>query len=346
LHVATFPAQALDEVVSDINARGYGLTFGLHTRIDDRVQQVVERIHAGNIYVNRNQIGAVVGSQPFGGEGLSGTGPKAGGPHYLPRLMRPPPAWRMAPPGQESAVADGTMSAGWFADAVGTSAARLDAQAWSRSRDRLARLRAALTDALGDAAGLLFAAITPFTAGPLTLPGPTGESNQLRFASRGLAICLGPGRQAALMQAVQALAAGGSAIMILAAPAGSSEGSECLEWSGRSEQSDGRRPHAWMGHGLPLHQLDVPALPGDWTWLEQLVDFGVVACAGPGPWTRAIRQALARRDGDLKPLVTEVIDPGRYVFERLVCVDTTAAGGNAALLGAAEGAAGVAAGGM
>ena len=85
LHIATFKATELDKVIDAINATGYGLTFGLHTRIDDRVQHVSERIEAGNIYVNRNQIGAIVGSQPFGGEGLSGTGPKAGGPNYLPR---------------------------------------------------------------------------------------------------------------------------------------------------------------------------------------------------------------------------------------------------------------------
>ena len=72
--------------MADINARGFGLTFGLHTRIDSRVQEVSEAIHVGNIYVNRNQIGAVVGVQPFGGQNLSGTGPKAGGPHYLPRF--------------------------------------------------------------------------------------------------------------------------------------------------------------------------------------------------------------------------------------------------------------------
>jgi RHH-type proline utilization regulon transcriptional repressor/proline dehydrogenase/delta 1-pyrroline-5-carboxylate dehydrogenase len=67
---------------------GYGLTFGLHTRIDGRVQDIVERVACGNVYVNRNQIGAVVGSQPFGGEGLSGTGPKAGGPAYLLRFCK------------------------------------------------------------------------------------------------------------------------------------------------------------------------------------------------------------------------------------------------------------------
>ena len=86
LHIATFKATEIDKVVAAINASNYGLTFGLHTRIDDRVQSIVEALHVGNIYVNRNQIGAVVGSQPFGGEGLSGTGPKAGGPDYLARF--------------------------------------------------------------------------------------------------------------------------------------------------------------------------------------------------------------------------------------------------------------------
>ncbi|MEZ5755074.1 MAG: bifunctional proline dehydrogenase/L-glutamate gamma-semialdehyde dehydrogenase PutA [Paracoccaceae bacterium] len=88
LHVATFRAEEIDCVVEAVNATGYGLTFGLHTRIDDRVQRIVERLRVGNTYVNRNQIGAVVGSQPFGGEGLSGTGPKAGGPDYLTRFTR------------------------------------------------------------------------------------------------------------------------------------------------------------------------------------------------------------------------------------------------------------------
>ena len=86
LHLATFAAEELDQVIDDINASGYGLTFGFHSRIDDRVQRVVSRVDVGNLYINRNQIGAVVGSQPFGGHGLSGTGPKAGGPRYLPRF--------------------------------------------------------------------------------------------------------------------------------------------------------------------------------------------------------------------------------------------------------------------
>ena len=88
LHLATFKSDEIDKVIAAVNASGYGLTFGLHTRIDDRVQTIADSIEAGNIYANRNQIGAIVGSQPFGGEGLSGTGPKAGGPNYMMRFTR------------------------------------------------------------------------------------------------------------------------------------------------------------------------------------------------------------------------------------------------------------------
>lgn len=86
LHVAKFDPDDLPKIVKDINEADYALTFGLHTRIDTRVDDITRELRVGNIYVNRNQIGAVVGSQPFGGSGLSGTGPKAGGPDYLPRF--------------------------------------------------------------------------------------------------------------------------------------------------------------------------------------------------------------------------------------------------------------------
>ncbi|HSM95150.1 MAG TPA: bifunctional proline dehydrogenase/L-glutamate gamma-semialdehyde dehydrogenase PutA [Rhizomicrobium sp.] len=86
LHVARWKADELGQVCDAINATGYGLTLGIHSRIDATAAFIRDRVHAGNVYVNRNQIGAVVGVQPFGGEGLSGTGPKAGGPHYLQRF--------------------------------------------------------------------------------------------------------------------------------------------------------------------------------------------------------------------------------------------------------------------
>jgi RHH-type proline utilization regulon transcriptional repressor/proline dehydrogenase/delta 1-pyrroline-5-carboxylate dehydrogenase len=86
LHVAKYKARDLDKVVDAINASGYGLTLGVHSRINSTISRVRARARVGNLYVNRNIIGAVVGAQPFGGEGLSGTGPKAGGPHYLLRF--------------------------------------------------------------------------------------------------------------------------------------------------------------------------------------------------------------------------------------------------------------------
>ena len=86
LHVVRWQAGELEQVLADINATGYGLTLGIHSRIDTSVEQIRRGVRVGNCYVNRNQIGAVVGVQPFGGEGLSGTGPKAGGPHYLARF--------------------------------------------------------------------------------------------------------------------------------------------------------------------------------------------------------------------------------------------------------------------
>ena len=108
LHVLRFRREALDTLIDGVNAAGYGLTFGLHTRIDETIARVVERIEAGNIYVNRNIIGATVGVQPFGGSRLSGTGPKAGGPLYLSRLVAEPP------PG----ALDGVDGAGASADGV------------------------------------------------------------------------------------------------------------------------------------------------------------------------------------------------------------------------------------
>jgi RHH-type proline utilization regulon transcriptional repressor/proline dehydrogenase/delta 1-pyrroline-5-carboxylate dehydrogenase len=86
LHVMKFKGSELDKTVAAVNSTGYGLTMGLHSRIDSRARGLIAASGAGNIYINRNMIGAVVGVQPFGGRGLSGTGPKAGGPHYVQRF--------------------------------------------------------------------------------------------------------------------------------------------------------------------------------------------------------------------------------------------------------------------
>ncbi|SFR57073.1 bifunctional proline dehydrogenase/L-glutamate gamma-semialdehyde dehydrogenase PutA [Litoreibacter janthinus] len=213
LHVATFKSHQLDQVIDQINATGYGLTFGLHSRIDDRVQSVVDRVHAGNIYVNRNQIGAVVGSQPFGGEGLSGTGPKAGGPLYLTKF---------------------TQSAG-----------------------------------------------APILPDVQEMPGPTGETNRLSTQPRAPFLCLGPDVQAQI-DAVQA--AGGIA-----------------------------------RQGMLEEVATTPDIAGVLWW-------------GDEQTARRLRQDLAGRDGPILQLLSEVPRPCDTLAERHVCIDTTASGGNAALL--------------
>lgn len=244
LHVATYKAQDLNAVIKTINATGYGLTFGLHTRIDDRVQEIVEKVEAGNIYVNRDQIGAVVGSQPFGGEGLSGTGPKAGGPHYLPRFSKPEPA-----------MADGD---------------------WNGDCD-LDTLRAAIAQAE-----------LPPARTPTDLPGPTGESNRHRLLPRSPIVCLGPTQQAAAAQVAVVAALGGIGIA-----------------------ADG----AVDANAL----VDLPNISGVLWW-------------GDADTGRAYEAALAQRAGPIVPLITAMPDAAHVMYERHVCIDTTAAGGNAALL--------------
>ncbi|WP_395539404.1 bifunctional proline dehydrogenase/L-glutamate gamma-semialdehyde dehydrogenase PutA [Neotabrizicola sp. sgz301269] len=243
LHLATFRAGDLPKVMQAINATGYGLTFGFHSRIDTAVQQVVEGVHAGNIYVNRNQIGAVVGSQPFGGEGLSGTGPKAGGPHYLARFTRAPAPPHAGPEGQPVTAAQVT-----------------------------ARLATAATSPDPE---------------PLDLPGPTGESNRLHASARTPVLCLGPGAAAALAQAEAIRALGGTAI-------------------------------------------EAPGLPPE--TLATAQGFSGALWWGGDSAGRPYARALASRPGPILPLIGGAPDAAHALLERHVCIDTTAAGGNARLL--------------
>jgi RHH-type proline utilization regulon transcriptional repressor/proline dehydrogenase/delta 1-pyrroline-5-carboxylate dehydrogenase len=187
LHVVRYARRDLDAVVEAVNATGYGLTLGVHTRIDETIDAVSARIRAGNAYVNRNMVGAVVGVQPFGGEGLSGTGPKAGGPLYLARLARSPT--------QERSVA-----ASSTAGVPSPRAAGLDALIeWCRREDR------ALAPALERLA------LRAPSCEPVVLPGPTGERNTWRLVPRRRVLCLGASRQALLLELAIVLAAGAKA---------------------------------------------------------------------------------------------------------------------------------------
>ena len=186
LHVLRYRREELDALIDSINATGYGLTFGLHTRIDETIARVVERIEAGNIYVNRNIIGATVGVQPFGGSRLSGTGPKAGGPLYLARLVtEPAPAALAGLEGSPSAL-----------DALRV---YID---WLRASGRASEAERCV--------GL--ASRSPLGA-RIELAGPVGERNVYALRRRGRIAALATSRSSTLIQIGAILATGNDAVV-------------------------------------------------------------------------------------------------------------------------------------
>ncbi|GAA4213632.1 trifunctional transcriptional regulator/proline dehydrogenase/L-glutamate gamma-semialdehyde dehydrogenase [Sphingomonas endophytica] len=183
LHVVRFRRAELDRLIDRINATGYGLTFGLHTRLDETIAHVTSRVKAGNLYINRNVIGAVVGVQPFGGRGLSGTGPKAGGPLYLGRLV----AGAALPPPVVCDHAD---------PAARDLAMRLEERGEPAAA---ARVRDAI------AASMLGAEIE--------LAGPVGERNLYALHPRGRVLALPTTRAGLFEQLGVALAAGNDVVV-------------------------------------------------------------------------------------------------------------------------------------
>ncbi|MFR0690811.1 trifunctional transcriptional regulator/proline dehydrogenase/L-glutamate gamma-semialdehyde dehydrogenase [Enterobacterales bacterium AE_CKDN230030158-1A_HGKHYDSX7] len=193
LHVVRYQRADLEQLLQQINDSGYGLTLGVHTRIDETIAQVVGSAHVGNLYVNRNVVGAVVGVQPFGGEGLSGTGPKAGGPLYLYRLLSTRP---------QDAVAKQLQGDG--------------AQALPRPKDAEKAVEALTQWAQKDAALAAqlasYAALSQsFTQQVLT--GPTGERNSYTLLPREHVLCLAEDRADLLAQLAAVLSVGSRALV-------------------------------------------------------------------------------------------------------------------------------------
>lgn len=258
LHVATYKANDMDKVVDAINDSHYGLTFGVHTRIDTLVNKLCNSLNVGNLYVNRNQIGAVVGSQPFGGEGLSGTGPKAGGPDYLKRFVLPDLATNHPYPTATLSLED--------------------------VQNHLNKCKRPKQSALHS----------------VILPGPTGELNQLSTYARGLVLCLGPTLTQARDQARDAQSSGCTTIII----------------------APDANPEEGLSGTMPL------------SFLEHLSGYDAVILWAEESSLRKARFAMANRTGALLPLIDAHDVVERCTLERHVCIDTTAAGGNAALLAA------------
>ena len=281
LHVIRYQRDQLGQVIESINASGYGLTLGIHSRIDETIDFITERAHVGNIYVNRNIVGAVVGVQPFGGEGLSGTGPKAGGPLYVKRLQRNP-----------------SMTMGGHIIHERRSLPVLDALInWAKSHGHQ-RL-------IAQAEHYLHISLLGST---LALPGPTGERNTLSFAARGNILCAATKIDSLLDQLAAVFATGNFAI-VLAHP----------------------------------ENLIPPSLPEVVRAMIQVVE-NLNAVSAPFQIAlvetnlcHKLHPLLAARDGALVSLI-ETGDGGnqiplwRLLAERALCVNTTAAGGNASLM--------------
>ncbi len=186
LHVLRYRRADLDRLIDSINAAGYGLTFGLHTRIDETIARVVERIEAGNVYVNRNVIGATVGVQPFGGSRLSGTGPKAGGPLYLSRLVSEPPQGAL----------DGLEGAAAAHEALRLYIRWLEGAGHAAEAERCVSLMAR----------------SPLGA-RMELPGPVGERNVYSLKRRGRIAAVAATGSGLLIQIGAILATGNDAVV-------------------------------------------------------------------------------------------------------------------------------------
>jgi RHH-type proline utilization regulon transcriptional repressor/proline dehydrogenase/delta 1-pyrroline-5-carboxylate dehydrogenase len=288
LHVLRYRRRDLPQLIAAINATGYGLTLGVHSRIDETVASIADRAHVGNIYVNRNIVGAVVGVQPFGGEGQSGTGPKAGGPLYLKRLQ---------------CKADEALDAQSLRDEIAAPAGRTAPAALE------ALLRWALEQGHLQLAALGRAYMRDSLYGrTLRLPGPTGESNTLVFAARGSVLCDAGSAPVLLNQLAAVLATGNRPVLL-------------------------QRTAAHLPAGLPAQVsagIQVIAQHGECSGLALALYDPQVAGSGELLTTLAARDgaivAGLRTSGDVP------IALWRLVAERALCINTTAAGGNATLM--------------
>ncbi|WP_080773838.1 trifunctional transcriptional regulator/proline dehydrogenase/L-glutamate gamma-semialdehyde dehydrogenase, partial [Ralstonia solanacearum] len=301
LHVVRWKRTAKDtdgagltRLIEQINGTGYGLTLGIHTRIDETIAHIVERAHVGNLYVNRNIVGAVVGVQPFGGEGLSGTGPKAGGPLYLLRLLSTCP--------QDAMRAALALTAG-----AGTDIETDERRALLAPFDVLHDWARKQSPELAAQCDRLAAATA--TGAVLTLPGPTGERNTYMLLPRDAVLCVAADPADWLRQLAAVLAVG-SAAVVQENPAIA----EVLRALPSAVQSRVR-----VVASLEDAAFDAVLHHGDSDHLRALCE-GLARRAGPIVGVQGLPhggQGLALE---------------RLLIERSLSVNTAAAGGNASLM--------------
>jgi len=343
VHVVRYKAEELENVIDQINGTGFGLTMGIHTRIEEKSHYLAARSRAGNVYINRNMIGAVVGVQPFGGRGLSGTGPKAGGPMYLTRLVK-----------DKVTVADATLSAEQTTalenefDRHKATATQVSNQMQQAKRDELkwnftplndkisvlrqllaqlasnkivlaheSELPAVLTSAREQ---LLF--IEKALANPTVLPGPTGESNILYKESRGTLACVrcqDTPFSFWMISVISALAAGNTVIAL-------------VDEDFLAEAESIRL--SMITSGLPEGAFQVTKM-GHLPTLLNAKELAGAVVDNASPLKQLVGETLAARTGAILPLITAYNNKNlfdRLVTEKTITIDTTAAGGNASLM--------------
>lgn len=294
LHVLRWRRDQLDSLLQDIEATGYALTLGVHSRIDETIERVVQNTSAGNVYVNRNMVGAVVGVQPFGGHGLSGTGPKAGGPLYLLRLVGQCP---------EDTALSSLRSLGTPHLAGGTLA--LSAlHRWALDTQRPSLADACMKLAASHPSGL-----------EVELMGIAGERNRYQLRGRQAITCR-VGRQAtaeddALVQLAAVLAVGGQALW--------SENNQTQAWRDRL-------PKTVQG-SVSLEDFGAASPQPSPCWLvhastPDLEDLVAEAASRLGP----IISFVALEPGEVR------IPLHQLMVERSISTNTAAAGGNASLM--------------
>ncbi|RIK95861.1 MAG: trifunctional transcriptional regulator/proline dehydrogenase/L-glutamate gamma-semialdehyde dehydrogenase [Burkholderiales bacterium] len=310
LHVVRYARAALPRILESIEGIGYGLTLGVQTRLDETVDLVASRARVGNQYVNRNMIGAVVGVQPFGGEGLSGTGPKAGGPLYLRGLMRLPVDARplraaLPKPGEASAGPNASLRSVPRERREAALRALAEFEAWLRTSREPGLL------ALADVCAAL-ARDTPLEL-PRLLGGPTGERNTWWLAPRRAVLGVAADDADRLFQLAHALAAGSGML-----------------WPDDDPEA------AVLRAALPPALRALVRVSND----IDRGDFDAAIVHGGADEIRNWSRRLAQRDG---PLVVPIacargdrrygsIPLERLLVERSLSVNTAAAGGNASLM--------------
>jgi len=343
VHVIRYKASELENVIDQINGTGFGLTMGIHTRIEEKARYLAARSRAGNVYVNRNMIGAVVGVQPFGGRGLSGTGPKAGGPLYLTRLVKDKVSATdvaLTEARQNQYLAEVSQCQASEGKAIGQmSQAKAAEVSWGFTplNDKISILRQLLAQLSsnkivlsqeGDLPQTLIDARTQLLfiekqlASANVLPGPTGESNILYLESRGTVTCLRCQETSFnfwMMSIISALTAGNCVVATVE-----------NQYFNEVESI----ANCLLKAGLPAGVFQVAKLGHLPTVLNHKALAGAVV-DNKSPLKKLIGETIAARSGAILPLITAYTNESlfhRLVTEKTVTIDTTAAGGNASLM--------------